>query len=104
MQVNGALTDNNYTNWSQEIMNFLFAKNNVGYVDGSIKKPKKMDADYMEWMRCDAMVKGWLTTTTEKNIRNSAKYASTANEIWNDLLDCFGKESDPRAYELKWIL
>ncbi|KAJ9566378.1 hypothetical protein OSB04_002344 [Centaurea solstitialis] len=104
MHVNDVLTDNNYADWSQEMMNFLFAKNKVGFIDGSIKKPEKTAMDYMAWMRCDAMVKGWLTTAMEKDIRNSVKYASTAGEIWNDLLERFGKESAPRAYELKQIL
>ena len=86
------------------MLNFLFAKNKVGFIDGSIKKPEKTAMDYMAWMLCDAMVKGWLTTAMEKDIRNSVKYASTAGEIWNDLLERFGKESAPRAYELKQIL
>lgn len=47
------------------------------------------------------MIKGWLTTAMEKKIRNSVKYAYTAQEIWNDLEERFGKESAPRAYELK---
>ncbi|XP_076937846.1 uncharacterized protein LOC143605718 [Bidens hawaiensis] len=42
-----------------------------------------------------------LHTTVEKNIRNSVKYASTASEIWSDLEERFGKESAPRAYEIK---
>ncbi|GKA95037.1 putative RNA-directed DNA polymerase [Tanacetum coccineum] len=56
----------------------------------------------MAWMRCDAMVKGWLTTAMEKEIRASVKYANTA--AWKDLKERFGKESAPRAYELKQIL
>lgn len=55
-------------------------------------------------MRCDAMVKGWLTTAMEKDIRASVKYANTAAEIWKDLNERFGKESAPRAYELKQTL
>ncbi|GJZ65658.1 integrase [Tanacetum coccineum] len=41
----------------------------------------------MAWMHCDAMVKGWLTTAMEKDIRSSVKYANTASEIWSDLLE-----------------
>ena len=41
MHVNDVLTDNNYGDWSQEMMNFLFAKNKVGFIDGTIKKPEK---------------------------------------------------------------
>nr|GFB06759.1 hypothetical protein [Tanacetum cinerariifolium] len=84
--------------------NFLFAKIKFGFVDGSIKKLESISKDYMAWMRYDAMVKGWLTTAMEKEIRTSVKYANTAAEIWKDLKERFGKESAPRAYELKQIL
>ncbi|GJZ04487.1 putative retrotransposon copia-like protein, partial [Tanacetum coccineum] len=102
MQVNDGLTDNNFNDWVQEMINFLFAKNKIGFVDGSIKKPESTSKDYMAWIRCDAMVKGWLTTAMEKEIRASVKYANTA--AWKDLKERFGKESAPRAYELKQIL
>ncbi|KAK1415979.1 hypothetical protein QVD17_31767 [Tagetes erecta] len=104
MQVNDPLTDNNYIDWSQEMTNFLFAKNKMEFVDGTIPKPQSTDETYMKWMRCDAMIKGWLTTAMEKTIRSSVKYANTAKEIWDDLKERFGKESAPRAYELKQTL
>ncbi|XP_071715272.1 uncharacterized protein [Rutidosis leptorrhynchoides] len=85
MHVNETLTDNKYTDWSQEMMNFLFAKNKVGFVDGSIKKPDNNSPQYMLWMGCDAMIKGWLTIAMEKEIRTSVKYANSTYEIWNNL-------------------
>ncbi|KAK9075334.1 hypothetical protein SSX86_003657 [Deinandra increscens subsp. villosa] len=99
--VNEALSDSNYLDWVREMENFLFAKNKIGFVKGTIEKPKETDANHMAWMRCDAMVKGWLTTAMEKEIRGSVKYANSAAEIWTDLEEKFGKESAPRAYELK---
>ncbi|KAJ0857406.1 putative RNA-directed DNA polymerase [Helianthus annuus] len=104
MQVNDALNDSNYNDWEQEMQNFLFAKNKIGFVDGSIKKPEKTSQYYMAWMRCDAMIKGWLTTAMDREIRSSVKYANTAAEIWSDLKERFGKVSAPRAYELKQTL
>ena len=86
------------------MMNFLFAKNKTGFIDGSIKKPEMESDKYLPWMRCDAMIKGWLTTAMEKEIRNSVKYAKTATEIWKDLKERFGKECAPKAYELKQSL
>ncbi|KAJ0593270.1 putative retrotransposon Copia-like protein [Helianthus annuus] len=104
MQVNDGLTDANFNDWLQEMTNFLFAKNKIGFVDGTIPKPEQADETYMALMRCDAMVKGWLTTAMDKDIRASVKYANTAAEIWKDLKERFGKESAPRAYELKQML
>ncbi|XP_071740276.1 uncharacterized protein [Rutidosis leptorrhynchoides] len=100
MHVNETLSGNNYTDWSQEMMNFLFAKNKVSFVDGS-KKSDNNSPQYMLWMRCDAMVKVLLITAMEKEIRTSIKYANAASKFWLDLKERFGKESAPRAYELK---
>lgn len=101
LHVNEVLSDSNFSDWSQEMENFLFAKNKIDFVDGTLQRPEKGKSDYMPWMRCDAMVKGWLTTAMEKGIRDSVKYATTAAEIWTDLRERFGKESSPRAFELK---
>ncbi|XP_023745444.1 uncharacterized protein LOC111893609 [Lactuca sativa] len=84
--------------------NFLYAKNKMGFMNQAIEKPEESTAEYLIWMRCDAMIKGWLTTTMEKRIRSSVKCASTSIEIWADLKEHFGKESAPRAYELKRTL
>ncbi|KAJ0576817.1 putative retrotransposon gag domain, retrotransposon Copia-like protein [Helianthus annuus] len=99
--VNEVLTDGNYNDWAQEMTNFLFAKNKIDFVDGTLKKPETSSSQYKSWMRCDAMIKGWLTTAMEKSIRDSVKYAVTSSEIWSDLKERFGKESAPRTYELK---
>ncbi|XP_021995792.1 uncharacterized protein LOC110892971 [Helianthus annuus] len=104
MQVNDVLTDANFIDWLQEMKNFLYAKNKIGFVDGTIPKPDQTHGTYMAWMRCDAMVKGWLTTAMDKDIRASVKYANTAAEIWIDVNERFGKESAPRAYELKQMI
>nr|GEV07975.1 hypothetical protein [Tanacetum cinerariifolium] len=79
LHVNEVLTDNNFADWSQEMTNFLFAKNKIEFVDGTIKKREKTSKDYMSWMRVDAMIKGWLKTAMEKNIRNNVKYAGDAS-------------------------
>lgn len=69
LHVNDILTDSNYADWAQEMQNFLFAKNKIEFVDGTLAKPEKGTPEYMPWMRCDAMVKGWLATAMEKRYR-----------------------------------
>ncbi|XP_076945795.1 uncharacterized protein LOC143617003 [Bidens hawaiensis] len=85
LHVNDVLTDNNFVDWLQEMTNFLFAKNKIDFVDGTITKPESTAPEYKPWMRCNAMIKGWLTTAMEKNICDNMKYAATATEIWLDL-------------------
>ncbi|XP_024986559.1 uncharacterized protein LOC112521800 [Cynara cardunculus var. scolymus] len=95
MHVNDALNDNNYLDWIQEMENFLFVKNKIGFVDGTLKKQEKTDTV----LRCDAMIKGWLTTAMEKEIRVSVKYANTVEEIWKDL--CCGCGISKKPGELR---
>ncbi|XP_076945548.1 uncharacterized protein LOC143616670 [Bidens hawaiensis] len=101
LPVNDILTDGYYNDWSQEMLNFLFAKNKVGFIDRTIKKPESNDPTCMAWMRCDVII---LHNVMEKEIRKSVKYAASAQDIWADLKERFGKVSAPRAYELKQSL
>lgn len=61
--------------------NFLFAKNKMRFVDGMIKLSNDNSPNYMRWMRCDAMIKCWLTMMMEKTIRLSVKYVNTTAKI-----------------------
>lgn len=63
--------------------NFLFAKNKIWFVDKTLQKLEKTHANNMDWLRCDVMLKGWLTTAMEKEMRSSVKYANTTQDIWN---------------------
>ncbi|KAJ9540324.1 hypothetical protein OSB04_026830 [Centaurea solstitialis] len=102
--VSGLLRDGNYADWVDDMTNALFAKNKIGFVDGSISIPDEGAAELPLWKRCNAMVKGWLLSSMEKEIRMSVKHAKTAREVWDDLQERFGSESAPRAYELKRAL
>lgn len=99
--VTDLLNDGNYGDWSEEMSNCLFAKNKFGFVDGSIPVPDESAPEFPLWKRCNAMVKGWLVVAMDKEIKNSVKHTKTAHEIWSDLKERFGKESAPKAYELK---
>ncbi|KAJ1412400.1 Integrase, catalytic core [Sesbania bispinosa] len=54
---------------------------NTGFVDGTILMPV-VDSPYLaHWMRGNAMVKGWLKSAMDKEVRSSVRYATTAREI-----------------------
>ncbi|XP_019170537.1 PREDICTED: uncharacterized protein LOC109166102 [Ipomoea nil] len=95
------LRDGNYGEWVNDMGDALFAKNKIGFVDGSIPMPKPNSPYLQQWMRCNAMVKGWLKSAMDKDIRSSVRYANTARDIWEDLEERFGKGSAPRAFEIR---
>ena len=59
----------------------LFVKNRVGFIDGTINQPADKSPEMNARQRSYAIIKGWLTTTIEKEVRNSVKYAKTTLEI-----------------------
>ncbi|CAL1413761.1 unnamed protein product [Linum trigynum] len=103
MLVGEILTASNYGEWSLDMKDALIAKDKYGYVDGTILKPTDPRA-LTAWTRCDAMVKGWLKTSMDKEIRSSIRFAEHASEIWADLRARFGQGSASRAYELHRLI
>lgn len=63
--------------------------------------PKEDSTNLMDWKRCNSMVRGWLISAMEKEIKGSDKYATTSHDIWMDLAERFGKENTPHAYKLR---
>ncbi|KAL0373400.1 UNVERIFIED_CONTAM: hypothetical protein Sradi_3255700 [Sesamum radiatum] len=84
-----------------DMSNALFAKNKIRFVDGTIQTPAANSPDLGHWMRGEAMVKGWLKSAMDKEIRSSVRYAKIAREIWVDFEERFGKVNAPMAYELR---
>ncbi|XP_028787189.1 uncharacterized protein LOC114743158 [Neltuma alba] len=101
MHVGEPLNESNYNEWVNDMRDVLFAKNKIGFVDGTIAKPPADSTDLNHWMRCDAMVKGWLKSAMNKELRSTVRYSKTAQDIWVELKERFGKSSAPRAYELR---
>lgn len=47
MHVNDLLNDNNYSDWKEEMQNFLFAKNKISFVHGTLEMTKEGMSDLM---------------------------------------------------------
>lgn len=56
--VNEPLNDGNYGEWTVDMSSALYAKNKIGFVDGTIPMPGVDSPNLAYWMRCNAMVKG----------------------------------------------
>nr|GMC80266.1 Retrovirus-related Pol polyprotein from transposon RE2 [Ipomoea batatas] len=73
----------------------------MSFVDRTLIMPTPDSPYLQQWMRCNAMVKGWLKSAMDKDIRGSVGFAITARDIWRDLEERFGKESAPRAFKIR---
>ncbi|CAL1413177.1 unnamed protein product [Linum trigynum] len=101
LHVSSLLTPTNYSEWALEMTDALVTKHKLGFVDGSTPRPAAGVAELGQWIRCDALVKGWLRTAMDPEVRSSVMHAKTAQEIWEDLRDRFSKGNLTRVYELR---
>ena len=83
------LNGDNYGTWSHWMSIALSAKNNTGFIDGSLKKPPSTNEKYLSWKRCNDMVLSWLLNSMEPDLANSVIYVEFAAEVWVDLKERF---------------
>lgn len=56
----------------------------IGFIGGTTLMPGEDYVDLMNWKRCNVMVRGWLVSSTEKDIKSSVKHVVIAHDIWHD--------------------
>ncbi|XP_047177474.1 uncharacterized protein LOC124844559 [Vigna umbellata] len=69
----------------------LLSKNKIKFIDGSIKKPQKINTLFDAWERCNMMILSWITKTLSPQIVESVIYVEEAKELWDDLKERFSK-------------
>lgn len=92
-----------YDEWKRSMIISLSAKNKMGFVDGSIKKPDATDINYKVWDKCnsnDILVLG----VSEQDIARSVLYFQTSHEIWANLEERFGQASGTTLFALQQTL
>lgn len=96
------LNGTNYINWSRSMKTALLAKNKLGFITGSVKKPTDLNDPLLPfWERCNGMVVSWLRNSTIPQVKSSLMYLESASQIWSDLHDRFSQGNKARIYELK---
>ncbi|GKV30028.1 hypothetical protein SLEP1_g38895 [Rubroshorea leprosula] len=95
------LIGENYHTWRKSMQNALFAKNKMGFVDGSLKRPNVDSPKYQAWTKCNSMVLSWLLNALSRDLQGSVAYVESAAEVWNDLHECFSQGNASRVHELK---
>ncbi|KAJ9551410.1 hypothetical protein OSB04_015455 [Centaurea solstitialis] len=94
------LSGDNYGSWSRAMTMALRAKNTLGFVNGTIKKPSTKN-EIAIWERCNDMVSSWLLNSVSPDIRTSIMYTEEASAIWADLDERFSQSNAPKIYQLK---
>ncbi|XP_074317900.1 uncharacterized protein LOC141653934 [Silene latifolia] len=90
-----------FLQWKREVYQALLAKNKEGFIDGSIRITDKKDKKYHQWNRCDLLVRRWIANSMEPSIAETVKYASSAKELWSEILERYGQTNGLEIYQLK---
>ncbi|KAL2922172.1 Retrovirus-related Pol polyprotein from transposon RE1 [Bienertia sinuspersici] len=91
----------NYQNWSRSVRMALGAKNKLGFIDGTLKKPAPDHSNYHKWIRNDNMVRCWLFASVSVEIANIMIYMNTARQFWDEIKERYGQTNAPLLYKLK---
>ncbi|XP_074312994.1 uncharacterized protein LOC141648336 [Silene latifolia] len=94
----------NYDLWADAVRNGLDAKNKLGFVEGTVKKPEGTEADNPEvvaWRQCNAMIKSWLRSVIDEKLHPSITFSGTVLEIWKELKERYSAGNAPRVHQLK---
>ncbi|XP_014503203.1 uncharacterized protein LOC106763539 [Vigna radiata var. radiata] len=89
--ISQVLSETNYSSWSRSMRRALLSKNKIKFMDGSIKKPKKGEALFDAWERCNMMVLSWIIKTFSPQIAESVIYIEEVKELWDELKERFFK-------------
>ncbi|GAU44486.1 hypothetical protein TSUD_12970 [Trifolium subterraneum] len=98
--VAATLKGENRRNWARSMRTALRAKNKLGFIDATIKKPARTDPDFYNWERADSMVMAWIINAVDPVLHGSISHASTARDIWEDLEERFAQTNAPRIHQL----
>nr|KYP64303.1 hypothetical protein KK1_018896 [Cajanus cajan] len=76
----------------------LSVKNKLAFIDGTLPKPASTDSTFAAWNHANNVVISWLYNSVSKDIITSILFASTAQEIWDDLKTRFSRKNDNIAF------
>ncbi|KAH0695814.1 hypothetical protein KY289_013296 [Solanum tuberosum] len=85
-----------YGGWRRAVIIALSAKNNLGFIDGSLVVPTDITLQ-KSWSRCNDMILSWLFSSLSKEIDESILYSQSAKVLWSDLEDRFGQANGVRS-------
>ncbi|EPS69212.1 hypothetical protein M569_05555, partial [Genlisea aurea] len=115
--VSSRLDGHNYVAWSKAVTLALGGRNLLSHIEGSGKPVRPQGqppadaagipaweismAKYQTWQQQDYMVMSFILNAMEKELSETFVYASTAQELWEELDRRFGASVEPQIFYLR---
>ncbi|KAH0686658.1 hypothetical protein KY284_017211 [Solanum tuberosum] len=90
-----------YGNWRRGVLISLSAKNKLGFINGTCKKPEEDTPLFEQWRRCNDMVLAWLLNSLSREIAESVIYSQTAEDLWNELEQRYRQTDGAKMFQLQ---
>ncbi|XP_024009693.1 uncharacterized protein LOC112084648 [Eutrema salsugineum] len=84
-----------------EMLNALQAKRKLGFLNGTLKKPRDSSPDLKNWLSVNSMVIGWIRSSIEPKVRSTVTYISDAHQLWDNLKERFSVGNEVRVHQIK---
>ncbi|XP_022858015.1 uncharacterized protein LOC111378949 [Olea europaea var. sylvestris] len=99
--VDALLNGDNYPAWRRSVTCALNAKNKLGFVLGTIKRPTTNTTAALLWDRCCDMIMSWLLHSIDRSLTGSLLYCETPNNLWVELETRFQQSNKTKIFTLK---
>ena len=78
------------------------SKNKLGFIDGSITKPKKKDGEITEegkaWEMVNSMIVSWIINVIDRRLHKSAANIDSAEELWENIQKRYAVPNIPKIH------
>lgn len=95
------LNGSNYERGVKLMTNSLRTKRKLGFINGTLKRPKEGDDDAEWWDMVNTMIIGWIYISIEPHLRTSISLVSDVSVMWSDLKTRFSSGDDTRVHQLR---
>nr|XP_009798056.1 PREDICTED: uncharacterized protein LOC104244342 [Nicotiana sylvestris] len=90
-----------YGGWRKSILIGLSCKNKLGIINGTFAKPNENSPLYKTWCRCNDMVTTWILNNLETEIRESVMYTKSAQKLWKEIEQRYGKPHGTKVFQIR---
>ncbi|XP_022892016.1 uncharacterized protein LOC111406885 [Olea europaea var. sylvestris] len=99
--VDAPLNGDNYPAWRRSVTRALNAKNKLGFVLGTFKRPTTNTAAALLWDRGCNMIMSWLLHSIDRSLTGSLLYCEMPNDLWVELETIFQQSNKTKIFTLK---
>ena len=95
------LNGENFGHWKRSAEVALSARNKLAIVQGKYPKPASNSPILAQWERCNNTIISWILHSVEPDISDSIIYCESAQEMWEELTQRYGKASGQEFIKYK---